>query len=181
MSLKQYLKVKFKQLITVSFILIICPGQLGAEIRTYSIENKYEAAFPAPPKYSGEMGKKEKKHRSYSYTDEANLIIYTATFQVGKFDFDSSSIQGALSQYAKGQAQVVKGKLSSYESKKRGDNFSATFMVKYQYQGVAVRKYSVVSYSNRSFYQWSVQDFPLISILDAQKIFKKHIKEFVIK
>ena len=146
-----------------------------------NIDNKFDAAFPSNPQFAGDLGNGEQKHRSYNYTDESNLIIYTATYQAGETHFKKSDISAALNNYVKGQALVAGGNVESYSKRNIDGNDSAVFYVKYQYQGVPVRKYGVVTFKNGHFYQWAVQDFPSMSNLNAENIFNTYIKDFTIK
>ena len=135
-----------KRLISVSVLFLVFSSNAFAEFSIYTIDKKFEAVFPANPQFTGELGEGIQKHRSYNYTDESNLIVYTATYQVGKTRFKKSDVSEALSNYVKGQALVVGGSVKSYSNKNIDGNNSAIFHIKFQYQGVPVRKYGVVSY-----------------------------------
>ena len=167
-----------KQTTSVSILFFLLSGNAFAEFSVYTIDNKFEAAFPAVPELTGETGEGKNKHRSYNYTDEKNLIIYTATYQVGKLVFKKSDISEALNYYVKGQAISVGGSVESYSNKNINGNDSAIFYVKLQYHGMPVRKYGVVSYKDGHFYQWAVQDIPTISSLNAKNIFNTYLDNF---
>ena len=170
-----------KQIISVGVLFLLLSGNAFAEFAVYTIDNKFEAVFPANPQFAGELGEGKQKHRGYNYADESNLIVYTATYQVGETHFKKSDVSEALSNYVKGQALVVGGSVQSYRKKNIDENSSAVFYVKFQYQGMPVRKYGVVSYKNGHFYQWAVQDFSYMSKLDAQNIFGTYLGNFTVK
>jgi len=160
--------------------LFLC-GNALAEFAIYTIDEEFEAVFPAKPQFIGEFGKGKLKYRSYNYTDEEGLIVYTATYQVGKNVVPKGGISEALSNYVNGQALVVDGSIEAYEKKVINGNDSATFIVGYQYQGVPIRKYGVVSYKGGHYYQWAVQDFPSMSKLSGENIFRRYLAYFVVK
>lgn len=170
-----------KKIACVGIFTLLFYGNAFAEFFIYTIDGKFDAVFPAKPQFTGEIGEGDQKHRSYNYTDENSLIVYTATYQVGRAVYAKKDIPEALSNYVKGQALVVGGGVDTYTPKVINGNSSATFVVKYQYQGVPVKKYGVVSYKDGHFYQWAVQDFPSMSKLSGENIFRSYLVNFVVK
>lgn len=170
-----------KQFVRAGILFFLLSSNVFAEFAIYSIDDKFEAVFPANPQFAGELGEGKQKHRSYNYTDEGNLVVYTATYQVDKTRFKNSDVSAALSSYVKGQALVVGGSVESFSNKTIKGNSSAVFVVKFQHQGVSVRKYGVVSYKDGHFYQWAVQDFPSMSALDGKSIFDRYLANFSVK
>lgn len=161
------------------FCLLSCNSI--ADFAIYTIDNQFEVALPAPPRLVGELGEGKQKHKSYDYTDERNMVVYTATYQVGITRFRPADIPVALSNYVKGQALSVAGIVTSYSNMTINNNESAVFLVTYQHKGMTVRKYGVVSYKDGHFYQWTVQDSPSISSLEAKTIFNEYIGKFLVK
>lgn len=170
-----------KQVVRAGILFFLLSSNAFAEFAIYTIDNEFEAVFPANPQFAGELGEGKQKHRSYNFTDEGNLVVYTATYQVGETRFKKSDVSAALSNYVKGQALVVGGNVEAYSNKTIKGNDSAVFFVKFQYQGVPVRKYGVVSYKDGHFYQWAVQDFPSMSALDGKSIFNRYLQNFSVK
>ncbi len=169
-----------KKIVIVLGLLFISVSATAAEIEAFSIEGKYRAAFPEAPNFSAGMGTGNSLHRSYEYTDEENLVIYTATFQVGTVEFKERDLPKALADHVSGQALSVNGKVGSIDIKIVNENLSAVFSITYAYKGVTIRKFGIVSYNGGHFYQWAVQDFPSLSHLSAEEIFNKHINLFSI-
>lgn len=170
-----------KRVLSAGVIFLLISNNVFAELSIYTIDDKFEAIFPGNPQFAGELGEGNQKHRGYNYTDEDNLIVYTATYQVGETRYKRSDVSAALRNYVKGQALVVGGSVKTYSNKIINGNNSAVYFVKYQTQGVPVRKYGVVSYKGGHFYQWTVQDFPSISSLDGENIFNRHLVNFLVK
>jgi hypothetical protein len=170
-----------KQIISACVLFLLLSGNTFAKFAVYTIDKKIAAVFPANPQFAGEIGEGKHKYRSYTYTDESNLIIYSATYQVGKTRFKKSDVPEALSNYVKGHALLVDGSVKAYTNKNVDGNNSAVFYVEFQYQGVPVRKFGVVSYKNGHFYHWTVQDIPLMSKLNAQNIFNTYLRDFSVK
>ncbi|MCF6192857.1 MAG: hypothetical protein L3J46_00800 [Kangiellaceae bacterium] len=170
----------FKQLIIAGCVLVLFSDQLLAEMKAYTIDNKYKAAFPAKPQYAGEMGSGQRKHKSYNYTDEETWVMYAATYHVGEALFSDEQIPDALDNYVKGQAVAVRGVVKSNSIRQVNENSSAIFFIEYQYQEVTIRKFGIVSYKSGHFYQWTVQDFPSLSKGNAKNIFRAHLKQFKI-
>ncbi len=167
-------------------IIILCitlsfPLTAVAEFRLYTIDNKFDVALPASPVLTGESGSGKNRYKSYNYTDENNIIIYNATYQVGTEHFNKNEVNDALGYYVQGQMQSVNGRLISKQYKTIDGNKSVTFSISFQLQGVSSRKYSVVSYKNGHFYQWSVQDLPEYSKLTAKNIFNTYVDNFSVK
>ena len=173
-------KAMIKRIISVGIFLLLS-GNAFAEFTVYTIDKKLEAVFPAKPQFTGELGKGKQKSRSYNHTDENNIIVYNATYQVGTVYFNENEVIDALRYYVQGQVQSVNGKLISKQNKIIGGNKSVIFSISFQFQGVSGRKYSVVSYKNGHFYQWSVQDLPGHSKLAAKKIFNTYVGNFSVK
>lgn len=164
----------------VGLLILLC-GNAYAEFGIYTINNQYKAAFPANPQFIGESGSGEQKHRGYNYTDEGNLIFYTAVYQVGKTHYEKKDVPEAIRNYVKNQALAANGIVTSYRKQFIDGNNSAVFSIKYQLQGLPLRKFGVVSYKNGQFFQWTVQDFPSRSSLSAEQIFNKYLANFSIK
>ena len=180
-TLRPVEKVMIRNVISSGVLSFLLCGNVFAEFSIYTIDQRFEAVFPATPQFTGEVGEGEQKHKSYNYTDEGNLIIYTATYQVGRKIFSERDISNALSNYVKGQALVVGGSVETYSNKIINGNDSAVFIVTYQLRGVPVRKYGVVSYKSGYFYQWAVQEFPRMSTLSGENIFKRYLAYFSVR
>ena len=168
----------FKDTIIAGIGLLMLCGNAFAEFSIYTIDNRLRRVFPGNPQNNGELGTGAQKHRSYSYTDESNLVVYTATYQIGKTTFDASIVSSALRNYVNGQASVIGGHVASYSSRIIQGSKSATFLINFEFQGMSVRKYGVVSYRDGHFYQWAVQDFPGKSGMDAESIFVSYLEYF---
>lgn len=151
-----------------------------AQSGSFSIDDEYSAYFPEKPKFQAELGQGAARHRSYGHTDEVNLIVYTATYQAGKTEFSENEIPGELKLYTKGQAMAVGGQIQSYEARSMNGNESATVVIWYEVNGVDIRKFSVLSYQDGHFFQWTVQDFPTLSKLDGKTLFDKHLHHFYV-
>jgi hypothetical protein len=170
----------FKNTIIAGIGLLMLCGSAFAEFSIYTIDNYFKAVFPGSPQNNGELGTGAQKHRSYSYTDESNLVVYTATYQLGKITFDTSSVSSALRNYVNGQASVIGGHVASYNNRAIQGNKSAIFLINFQFQGMSVRKHGVVSYKDGHFYQWAVQDFPGKSGMDGENIFTSYLDYFTV-
>jgi hypothetical protein len=167
-------------MVLVCFLIFLC-GNAHAEFTIYTIDNQYKAVFPESPQFTGEIGNGNQKHRSYNYTDQSNGIVYSATYQVGKTHFSKKDVPEAIRNYVKGQAVAFNGVVTAYRIQIIDGNDSAVFSIKYEPQGVPVRKYGVVAYKNGQFFQWAIQDFASRSSLSAEKIFNKYLANFSIK
>ena len=163
-----------------AIILYLLSGVVLAELEIYSVDGKFEAAFPSNPEFNGETGKGKERFRSYSYTDENNLVVYTAIYQVDESRFKKGDVPKALRNFVEGQALIVGGHVKSYSANNRVGPNSAVFHVKYEYQGMPVRKYGVVAYRGNRFYQWTVQDFPSMSRIDGRDIFETYVGRFAV-
>ena len=73
------------------------------------------------------------------------------------------------------------GALTSYRNQLVDGNDAAVFSMKYELNGVPIRKYSVVAYKNGQLFQWAVADFPSQSLLSAEEIFNKYLANFSTK
>lgn len=164
----------------VCLLIVLCENAY-AEFAIYTIDNQYKVVFPGSPQFTGELGNGDQKHRSYNYTDEGNLIVYTATYQVGKTHYRKKDVPEAIRNYVNGQSLVANGIVTSYRKQLIDGNDSAVFSIKYELQGMPIHKYGVVSYKNGQFFQWAVQDFASRSSLSAEKIFNKYLANFSIK
>lgn len=170
-----------KQIISVGILFLLAYGNAFAEFEVYTIDNKFEAAFPAKPQFHGELGQGYKKHRGYNYIDEDNAIAYTAIYQVGENSVKKSNVLKLLRIYIEGLALAAGGSIKSYSNQNINGNSSAIFHMEYKLQGHATRKYAVISYKDGHLYQWSVKDFPPISSLSAENIFNAHFGKFLVK
>lgn len=170
-----------KRIASVGLLVVFFCGKAFAEFAIYTIDDRYEAVFPASPRFGGELGEGAGKHRSYNYTDESNLIVYTATYQVGKTVFAKEDQAEAISNYVKGQAWSVGGNVDSYSLQRINGRDAAVFLISFSYQGVPVRKHGVVSYKGGHFYQWAVQDIPAVSGLDGETVFQRYLPHFRVK
>ncbi|MFT7227660.1 MAG: hypothetical protein ACI8PW_000235 [Methylophilaceae bacterium] len=56
-------------------------------------------ALPASPVLTGETGSGKNRYKSYNHTDENNIIIYNATYQVGTARFNKNEVNDALGYY----------------------------------------------------------------------------------
>ncbi|SIS82564.1 hypothetical protein [Neptunomonas antarctica] len=169
-----------KKIWFIGIILAIASSVCHAEYKAYDIDGKYRAVFGGVPIYEAELGAGSGKHRSYSYTDENSLIIYTATYQIGKTNFTNATLAKAIKNYVHGQSLAVGGSVLSYMQKTINGNQSAIFEIQYKMQGVIINKYAVVSYKNGHFYQWAIQELPVHSKLDGNHIFNTHLKSFLV-
>lgn len=162
-------------------LLILLCGNAHAQFTIYTIDNQYNAVFPGSPQFAGETGSGDQKYRSYNYTDQGNGIVYTATYQVSKTHFSKKDVPAALRYYVNGYAKVGNGIVTSYRNQLIDGNDSAVFSMKYELNGVPIRKYSVVAYKNGQFFQWAVADFASLSSLSAEQIFNKYLANFSTK
>jgi hypothetical protein len=162
-------------------LLILLCGNAYAQFAIYTIDNQYKAVFPGSPQFVGETGNGDQRYRSYNYTDQGNGIVYTATYQVGKTHFSKKDVPQAIRNYVNAYAQVGNGIFTSYRNQLIDGNDSAVFSIKYELNGVPIRKYSVVAYKNGQFFQWAVADFPSQSALSAEQIFNKYLANFSTK
>lgn len=89
-----------KKIVFAGLLALLFYSNAFAEFSIYTIDGKFEAVFPAKPQFTGELGEGKQKHRSYNYTDENSLIVYTATYQVGRAVFANKDIPKALSNRA---------------------------------------------------------------------------------
>jgi hypothetical protein len=165
----------------VIMLSVLWLGSAFAEVSIYDIDNKVEAAFPHMPQLTGELGEGQQKYRSYSFTDEKNLIVFTVTYQVGKLYYKKGDIIAALKSHVDGQAISVGGNVVDFLIKTINNEKSSIYVVKYKYQGLPVVKHGVVTYKNGSFYQWTVQEFPSISTLSGKEIFQQYLSSFLVK
>lgn len=164
----------------ICLLTLLC-GNAYAEFTIYTINNQYEAVFPGSPQLTGEAGNGDQKYRGYNFTDQANGIIYTATYQIGKTTFKKKDVPEAIHNYVKGYAQLNNGIVTSYRSQLINGNDSAVFSTKLDLNGVTVRRYAVVAYKNGQFFQWAVTDFASLSLLSAEQIFTQYLPNFSIK
>lgn len=152
-----------------------------AEISVYTIEGKIQAAFPASPKFVGEAGQGNQRHRSYQLVDDKNALVYAVTWQLGKTKFRSKDIAEAIRYYAKGDAFSTRGKLVSIEFVQINVNKGAHYIIDYRLGDLPVRKYTAVVYRDGHFYSWSVQEFPGVSRISAADIFRSYVRYFSLK
>lgn len=164
----------------VCLLILLC-GNAYADFAIYTIDNQYRAVFPGSPQFTGEAGNGDQRYRGYNYIDQGNGIVYTATYQVGKTHFSKKDVPEAIRGYVKGQSQAINGIITSYRKQIIDGNDSAVFSVKYELNGVPIRRYSVVAYKNGQFFQWTVGDFPSQSSLSAEQIFNKYLPNFSTK
>lgn len=158
-------------LLVGSFTLL---GIAAAETSIRNIDGELSAYFPNEPKFNGEAGSGGFKLRSYEYTDEHDIIVYTASYQLHPHDFDGQPEKDVVRDYAEGQAISVSGGIVDFEYKSIGDA-AAIFSMEFEYQGVKMRKYSIVVLNNGRLKQWSVQDILGYSSADAKTIFYNHV------
>lgn len=115
-------------------IALLLPLTASAEYRIYTIDNKFDAVFPFSPKLTGQAGSKQNRHKSYHYTDEGNIIVYNATYQVGTTKFNDNEVNHALSNYMQGQLKSVNGKLLSSRNTTVNGNRSIIFSMSFHHQ-----------------------------------------------
>lgn len=160
---------------------LLYPLSSLAEVSVYTIEGYIHGAFPEPPRFVGEIGKGNQRHRSYQSADEANLLVYAVTWQVGKTKFRNEDVHKAIQYYIGGDASVINGDVVSVDYRQIDNNNGAHYIIDYQLDNLQVRKYSAVIYRDGQFFAWSIQEFPGLSRLRAADIFQSFVQYFSVE
>jgi len=172
-----------KTLTIISIILlslIITPNISKADYKLYSIDNVYNAPFPAQPTFVGEIGKGKGKHRSYQYQDESNIIAYSATYQVNADSFKTKDIHKIINKYIEGVVIGSGGKLITTQPADFNNYKCIKYVSENNFNGVIAKKYGIVIFKNDRFHMWSVADFQNNSKESAEKIFNFYYKYITI-
>ncbi|MCP5170099.1 MAG: hypothetical protein H6999_10115 [Hahellaceae bacterium] len=166
------------QRIFIFLTLLTFSGCIFAGNKEFSIDGKFYAFFPFEPQFSGEIGQGAAKHRSYSATDESNIIIYNGTYQVGYATYKQDQVKKAMENYVLGQATIVGGSVVKSELIKHYQADAVLFEIHYSMEGVSVVKYGIAVYKRGHFYQWAVQEFPKFSKKNGRSIFEQGLRAF---
>ncbi len=170
-----------KRFLFIFLLVFLFSSNSYAEFLVYSIEDKFSAAFPGKPQFTGEIGQGKNRLRSYNFTDEENFLVYAATYQVGKSRYRKEDIPEAIRYYIKGSALVLGGEVISQRMTKLEGFHGAYFTIQYHVKGITAKKYGVVVYKHGHFYQWTIQEILTLSKQDAENIFNTYVKYFSVK
>jgi hypothetical protein len=171
LNVRNIIMKKITVIISLVFTFFVSVGICHAEIGSYAVSSNFKAGFPGTPVFEGEFGEGKQKIRNYSYSDEKNIIIYNANYQVGSFNFNKNDINEALSNYIKGQALSVNGEIIKSTLETINGKQGATYKIKYKYNNMQLNKYGAVIFYSGHFYQWAVQEIEKISKKSANDIF----------
>jgi len=160
--------------------LVLMPSISNADYKLYSIDSVYNAPFPAQPTFVGEIGQGKGKHRSYQYSDEKNIISYSATYQVNPDSFKTKDTHGIIKKYLDGVIIGSGGKLLSTQNADFNNYKSVKYISESNIDGVLSKKFGVVIFKNNRFHMWSVADYQNNSKESAEKIFNFYYKYITI-
>lgn len=149
-----------------------------ADITIYTIEGQIQAAFPMQPKFMGEAGQGNQRHRSYQSMDPNSILIYSMTWQIGKTQFKKGDVSSALRYYADGDAISVRGRVSSFNYVDMHGNKGAEYVIRYISEGFEIFKYNATFYKSGQFYSWSVQEIVGMSRTSAKESFRSYVEYF---
>ena len=167
-----------KRLFTFALFLLFTNSAAAYSI--FTIGGLYDAVFPASPSFNGEVDFGNLTYRSYEYTDNQNLIIFVATYQVNQRHFKKSDVRVALENIVKGQTNFGL-KITSVRYQKIGGHEAVIYSMEQPYEGRTIRKYSVSCYKDGRFLTWTVQDMASVSTLSAKLLFQKYLPYFSVK
>jgi len=153
------------------------------ELSVYSFQNKFEAAFPIRPQLNVQARFEDINYRGATYTDEENILFYAAGYSNRRYSakLTESSIPVAIDAFINGQARSIGGRIVNKDIGMIGGERGAYFTIRYEVQGNTLMKYAAVIFHGGQFFQWSVQDAPLMSTRSALDIFNRHVKYFRVK
>lgn len=157
--------MKFMKIINSLLLLatILWTSSINAEVAVYTVDGKFEAVFPSPPQLIGELGTGDYQMRGFNSSDQANLISYTASYQLRNIKHPAPTVEEEIKSFIVGQVLVVKGSLLQQSIGQFGSKPGAQFIISYNHSGIPVRKYGVVIYYDGRFYQWTIQEAPKLS------------------
>ena len=162
----------------ICLVVLFNPVDSFAEMFVYTIEGKIRAAFPAEPKFVGEVGQGNLRHRSYQILDEPNLLVYSLTWQIGKTVFRANDVPEALVNLTNGDATSVGGEVVSTSFVEIDGNTGIHYLTEYRMGDLEIRKYSASFYRDGKLYSWSVQEFRGLSLLSAEFVFRSYVTYF---
>lgn len=142
----------------------------------YKIEKYLTAYFLGKPKFSGDVNTDKFYTRSYSYTDELNLIIYNGTYSVLNEDINNLDYAKVLQEYTIGQIKSLDGELIDKKIVKIDNTNAMVFSFTYRYEHYQIIKYNAVLLSRNIFYSWAVQEIIGYSKQSAKTIFYDNLK-----
>ena len=172
-----------RALTTISIILltlVITPNISSADYKLYPIDNVYNAPFPDQPTFVGEIGQGKGKHRSYQYSDDTNIISYSATYQVNSDSFKTKDIHKIIKKYIDGVIIGSGGKLLSTQPADFNGYKGIKYVSEKNYDGVIAKKHGIVIFKNDRFHMWSVSDFQNKSKESAERVFNFYYKYITI-
>lgn len=158
--------------------LLSSPGMGRPSENAFLIDNSFYASFPAAPSFTGEVNIEGARIRSYSYTDNATLLVFTATHIKFPSEFRGSDIQRLISDDVIDQANVVSGKVSSIKRGLVAGHPGAVFVISFQANGLPVQKYGALFYARDTSFQWSVAEFVGRSTASAKGAFEAGLGRF---
>ena len=163
---------------TVVIVLLMYAHSSFADVSIYTIEGQIQAVFPAEPKFMGEAGSGNQRHRSYQAIDIDNVLFYSVTWQIGKTTFSEADVLSALRHYADGDAIGVNGIVTLFNYVNFYGNKGTEYIIEYTGNNLTIVKYSSVFYKNGQFYSWSVQEIVGMSHASAKDYFRNYVKYF---
>ena len=172
---KNNMKLKIIYLI---FLLIVDINLVTAEPAIHTVENKFKAVFPSPPKLLGIFGSGKHKSRGFVSADNSNLVVYRAAIGTGSYNFKKSDIVSAIDNYIRGEAVGQNAVITHKDIGMIGKNYGAYYTLKLKYKGVPARIFASVIFHKNKFITWGIQDIPSMSKSDASTLFNAYAKYF---
>lgn len=118
--------------------------------------------------------------RGYNSTDEANTIIYTATFPLTAQKHGDATPFDILKKHVQGlQVPYIRPALELLHETTVSGNPALTWSIQYElpsYPGVKWTKYGVVIMKDHKIYQWAVTGIDGISRRDVKAIFLANLR-----
>ena len=118
--------------------------------------------------------------RGYNSTDEANTIIYTATFPLTAQKHGDATPVDILKWHVQGlQVPYIRPALELLHETTVSGNPALTWSIQYElpgYPGVKWTKYGVVIMKDHKIYQWAVTGIDGISRRDVKAIFLANLR-----
>jgi hypothetical protein len=156
-------------------------GPALADPMTFTIDGRVTAVFAGSPQFTGTLGSGQNQFSGYNYYDKGNVIVYSLSYQIGRYDIPATQVQAVISGNIDGQVRVSpEGKLAYRSVTSAGPSYTTYYRIDYVSRGIPVRKFAALILRNGQFYQWSVQDNPGYSKQSAEDLFNAYIKYFSI-
>ena len=118
--------------------------------------------------------------RGYNATDEANTIIYTATFPLAAQKHGDATAVDILKWHVEGlTVPYIRPALAFLQETTVSGSPALTWNIEYElpgYPGVKWRKYGVVIIKDHKIYQWAVTGIDGISRHDVKAIFVANLR-----